>query len=534
MTERILSGEKCRVQLAGPLQVFSPDGKDITPNAAKACGLIAILVDTDGHRRSRRWLESKLWSDRAPQQASGSLRQALTDIRKTFGPYESLLMSTRQDIWLDKQKILPDFGIDGPVETRELLEGLDVRDQEFEAWLRDFRQRRQPQALPEQAQSPRLSSGIRLYCVASGGKNSIDRIAGQVIADQIGANIEGAASAWRVAEVSNSIGDIEISSDIVREAKTCLIHVKVTHHDSGRVLFSGVRQRRNEFADIMDEDFIAAFAHDAATRSLQKIPLAIDLDVPDVVAIGFSNLAIKRIGRFKTNTLEDADDLMTRAYEVSGNGTYLGWRSFISMAKVVDLQAPAETSLLEEADQLCRQALEQAPDSAQNLALIGLTRMMLFDDIEGGVLLAEAALRADPLNMLARQAHAVTRGAFGQPKEAYALSARCQAAVSQDELRHIWDLYHSLVCISSGRFDEALNAAKSASLRCPDFLAPRRQALALAAMAHDFSTARKHRKELERMDPSFTLDRMLLDDDYPVSTLRRAGALNFSRDDVQD
>ena len=160
--------------------------------------------------------------------------------------------------------------------------------------------------------------------------------------------------------------------------------------------------------------------------------------------------------------------------------------------------------------------------------------MMLFDDIEGGVLLAEAALRADPMNMLARQAHAVTRGAFGQPQEAYALSARCQAAVSQDELRHIWDLYHSLVCISSGRLTKPSRPPKAHPYAVR--ISWRRAGKRLPWPQWRMITLpqRGTAGNWSGWSLRFTLDRMVRDETYPVSTLRRAGALNFSSDDVQD
>ncbi|MEM9212030.1 MAG: hypothetical protein AAGA63_11155 [Pseudomonadota bacterium] len=534
MGEAVARSAKFRIELLGSLRVLSPGGDNITPNAAKAKGLIAILADTPNNRRTRRWLESKLWSDRAAQQASGSLRQTLTDIRQSFGEHAYILGSSRQDIWLQSNLISTDFGETSSDDPRTLLEGLDIKDEEFETWLRECRQRRGAAEAKRSGTTPDISKGIRIKCVASGSKNSIERIAGQVLVDQIGKNIESVAAIWRVDEKTSAIGDLEVASEVASHGNECVVYVKITHQYSGRVLFSGFRQRQTNLNALLEDDFVAEFAHEAAGKCLQKLPLAVGLDTPEVVATGFSNLAIKRFGLFNVASLDEADDFMSRAYDASPHGSYLGWRGFFSMARVVDLQIAADKGTLEEVNQLCSQALELSPDSPQTLSLVALTRLMLFDDLESGVGLSEAALRIDPLSMFAKQARSVSIGASGNANDAYEMSALCQFAVYQDELRHLWDLYHSLVCISAGRFEEALKAASRASLRCADFIAPRRQILALSALSGDFHSARKQRQELERLEPSFSLERMVHDIDYPAATLRRAGALDFPLDELED
>lgn len=58
-----------KIQTVGPFSVRGPNDEDLTPNGAKACALLAILALTDEKSRPRRFLEEKLWSSRAPEQA---------------------------------------------------------------------------------------------------------------------------------------------------------------------------------------------------------------------------------------------------------------------------------------------------------------------------------------------------------------------------------------------------------------------------------------------------------------------------------
>ncbi|MFZ1513620.1 MAG: hypothetical protein WAT35_18460, partial [Tabrizicola sp.] len=86
-------------------------------------------------------LEARLWSDRGQEQASGSLRQALTELRKALGPLADRLASDRDCV------ALAGFGTDladttaarrALAQGREFLEGIDIPDPGFNLWLADL------------------------------------------------------------------------------------------------------------------------------------------------------------------------------------------------------------------------------------------------------------------------------------------------------------------------------------------------------------------------------------------------------------
>ena len=128
-----------RIVLSGRFAVVSPGAGNLTPVGAKSQALLAMLASSPDRTRTRRWLAEKLWSDRGPDQASGSLRQALTDIRATLGVHSGLLGADRQKVWLDETRVAVQM-TEAP--HPEFLEGIDVRDPEFGVWLRMERLRR--------------------------------------------------------------------------------------------------------------------------------------------------------------------------------------------------------------------------------------------------------------------------------------------------------------------------------------------------------------------------------------------------------
>ncbi len=525
----------CRMKFRGMFAVTAADGTDLTPKGAKAQALLILLADAPNHRRARRWIESRLWSDRGPQQASGSLRQVLREIRLGFGPHQDLLAADRINIWLEADAVTTDLALPAP-DTKsdaEVLEGLDVRDPEFESWLSAFRQRHSG----PRHQAPRRPIDIR--CQFTGEASPGERLAARALADQIGHNIEEALTAWRVAEsaaqqpdsAAGAVG-IQVNCELARDSHANIVFARVIHEQTGRVLFSGFREQVADAGRALSDEFITEFAHNAAARCLSTLPQTIGLSRPEVVAAGFANLALRRLYCFDTTQVSEAAGLMGRAFDADQNGVYLAWRGFIRMAQVIDRLEPAGPELNEEVDSLSRRALELSPHNAHALALVALTRMMLFDEVEQAARLAEEALQANPRNLLAHQTLAVAYGMTGRSEEAYRVSRFCQAALARADIRHLWDLYHSLVCISTRRFSEALDAARRATARCPDFIAPHRQVLGLSLYAGDLRTARSELRTLQRLEPGFSLDRFYSDQTYPVDTLRNAGLLKRPITDI--
>lgn len=174
-----------RVRMMGEFQVTDEAGVDRTPRSAKARGLIALLCRTPGHRRPRRWLEGRLWSDRGAEQASGSLRQALTELRRALGPLADRLESDRDCIALGG--VTTDLEDDPAAarlaldQGREFLEGLDVMDAAFSAWLADERPRVAAQ-LQVAAAVPDAPMTLRLASLPQGTDLGVARDLGAAIA----------------------------------------------------------------------------------------------------------------------------------------------------------------------------------------------------------------------------------------------------------------------------------------------------------------------------------------------------------------
>lgn len=168
-TRQLVGGQaegKLRLFLLGPFQIAAPDGRDLTPRRHKANALLAMVAVADRGQRARSWLCARLWSDRSQEQALGSLRQSLSDLRRALGAdwrrylrIDGFNVAVNLDtVWVDALALREEgaFGIEP--EAGEFLEGIDVRDDEFEDWLtleRSYWQRlRERQPAPVAGQVP--------------------------------------------------------------------------------------------------------------------------------------------------------------------------------------------------------------------------------------------------------------------------------------------------------------------------------------------------------------------------------------------
>lgn len=506
MSNRLLD-----IRLYGPFRAFDSAGNDVTPKSRKGQGVLATLATSEDMRRTRRWLQDTLWSDRTTEQASGSLRQTLTELRKCLAPCGDVISADRNAIWLDADVVGTDLDDPAP-KTQTFLEGLDVRDPKFTAWC--HAQCRTPVHLPLPSGQP----GVRFKCLGDGSNGGV---IGSIVADQLGHSLEEQVSSWMV----DRQGDVEVKCDLAELGPSNVLTVKVTHEHTGTLLYSSFREFQGNPSQALVAGFLAELVHETVGRVVAKLPRVLGLDRPEVVAAGFANIAITRLGSFETEKLVEADEMFARAYAADGNGLYLAWQAFLRMAQVVDQDKAVAPELLEEVEMLLSKALEAAPYNSVALSLVSLTRNMLFDDHGTALELAKMATRVNANGLLAKQSFAVAASPDDDPLSAYKASQLCQSALGADGLRHLWDLYHALVCIRAGKLNEATQSAKRAANASAFFAAPRRQLVSLYLAAGEEDAAMKTLQELKDLDPSLSLDRYFNDKNYPVMTLRQAGVL---------
>jgi len=165
-------GAALRLELLGGFAARDGHGREIEIASRKAQALLAVLSLSPGRPQAREKLTALLWSDRGEQQARGSLRQALAELRRALPDHDPPILAARRDSLcidaeivaadaVEMERLIDEGSPEALAEAADLcrgdlLDGLAVRDPAFEDWLRAERARlrdRAAQALQDLLQS---------------------------------------------------------------------------------------------------------------------------------------------------------------------------------------------------------------------------------------------------------------------------------------------------------------------------------------------------------------------------------------------
>ncbi|MEN2787961.1 BTAD domain-containing putative transcriptional regulator [Sphingomonas qilianensis] len=100
-------GSKIEIQLLGKFAIVS-GGRDVCPRGRKARGILAYLAAAQSRSATRECIAELFWGDRGEEQARGSLRQAVAEIRSSFGDNSTIVVS-RDSVGLEPAAITTDI-----------------------------------------------------------------------------------------------------------------------------------------------------------------------------------------------------------------------------------------------------------------------------------------------------------------------------------------------------------------------------------------------------------------------------------------
>jgi tetratricopeptide (TPR) repeat protein len=522
-----------KIQTIGPFKVTGPKGEVLTPKGAKACALLAIVALTDEKLRSRRFLEEKLWSGRAPEQAGQSLRQELTQIRRALGAFSDCFVVDRHVVRLQPEMVnvdMDDFS-DSPEDQHEVLEGLLVRDPAFEDWLAEVREAFERRKAAIVARSRGLVLRMRTMETGTGPEN----ILSNVLANQIGQNIAEQVRAWRQVSVRMSRDDqeaaeIEIDAQVAEENGMSLAFIRLIHTGTGRVLYTQKAQVQASSLTAAAEDMLADITVEAAEKTLDAMALAFPSERPELASAAMARRAVREMESFQANRLDVAERLLRSAYDIDRNGLFLAWQSLLKTIQLTELLSSDTAADRDSITELNRKALEQDGENPLVQALVSQVQVLMFADIGAANSVAQQRLDANLSGAFSMVSLASANMWHGESEAAYALTKRATTLAGRSSFHHWWDTFHCISCIASGRFDEAIRYGESATKAAPNFRPPLRHLLALYAHTKQGEKMKSVIARLQRLEPDFSLEKFQRDDSYPVRTLRLANLLNFKTD----
>jgi len=516
------------ITVRGRFAVRAPDGRDLTPANRKERGIVALLAVSADRRRSRRWLESLLWSESPPEKASASLRRALTNLRAKFAEPLKLLESNRHEVWLSET-----VRVDSAARTAtggELLDLVDAPDPAFDEWLRDFRAadtpetHKQPEPLTGMFDQPQIGGGtvivIRSNAPQSDPQSSLfEAILVDILASRFAT--EGASEVYAGIEPdpdrlgqAETIIHLELISMV--EGGQWMVHLRALADRERRFLWSGRLKLPCDAARVSDGVDSHAFVSRALTQILLRYHAFRSADKSPLLVMQRAASMLYDPNRDRVDRAEA--DLL----DLSSGDTApvaLAWRGFAQLARRLEF---GDDSAAAEAESLTNDALARQPGNALVAAIASRVALDVTGDFDRARYLAKGALYCDDRNPYALQAAARIEMIRGEIDDAHTLAQISRATAQGMQHVFAWDFELCLTSLAKGDFEAALIAAKTAHQNNPSHRASLRYLVATSLLVGDTAGAQAAAARLAKLEPGFQISD-LSNPDYPVLTLRHFG-----------
>ena len=478
------------LDLAGPVRLTGPGGKELTPRARRARGMLALLATARGFERSRAELRTKLWHRAGPQAGGASLRGALSRLRRELGDHAAILRLEGGMVGLDPDRVqvvlAPPDDAAGEV---EFASGVDVPEPPFEAWLRDRRAAFAAGGVAEPSGPLVLAIEPPADDPAAGLlAEAAHRAAGLMPLEVLWPGALGTGEPDLVLRARRSGPDGRPSLALVDPAR-------------GTLLWAGGMPSGGAAA-LAEAILPALHGHDRARSCLAAL---LSTDVPRVRA------ALRSVLR--------------RAEEGRAAGLELAWASY-AMNTIVT-EAPERGRERDEAVMAIGRAVEIAPGCA---AVHALAAQVAASEGEPTAALRhlQTAERLDPEGTLVRFSRSSVLAGQGRHREAYeaALAARATplGVLAPERL----DMRCAVNAVRAGLLGEALALCRAVTGMRPSWRHAWRFRAALAWEAGHAREAERALRRLAGLEPGFHpihLER----EDYPVPCLRERDLLGVAR-----
>lgn len=512
------------ISLYGSFKVESADGRDITPTSQKAQGLLALLATSNDLSRGRSWVQSVLWSDRAREQASGSMRQALAQIKAAFGPeYSSVLQANRRHVWLDEHSVRltkPD--------GRTFLESIDVQDSAFTAWLDHQPAGPRPQLVRPDAPTRRGARKFDIVCTSLGGELAtwFNRVFCDATARHLREFFSADVYIDYAGRPDKDIWQIRLES-YVENTNNLYVRLSLENPAQQRQIWSDNRNVEARGGPPVEDPDILRLLNELVQAIGDEFlkDSTFESDSADLLC----RRAIRAFFTLEKDGVAEADDLIRRAFEIEPRGLFLAWRGQIRTVQGIERHLSDQQAIVQEGEQFAEQALEIEPNNSMVLATAANTFGHLLKQKSRSLDLAKEAVLQNRVNPMAWWALSSAHAYAGDIKQSYrsALTARKLALLSPH--RFWWDTQAFGPAMLLGQISEARNFAESSFARNRTFKSNLRYLIAFYANDEDPEGALAFAKRLKTLEPDFSVERLVNDRDYPVSLLHRTPGLDLDK-----
>jgi tetratricopeptide (TPR) repeat protein len=498
------------LHLNGQFRVFDDQSRDVTPQGIKERGLLALILLSPGQRRTRIWLQDRLWSDRDTAQGSGSLRQALSKVRKSLSNLGTRLHSDRSAICID-----PPFPIEAAFDPDrgELLEDITIADPEFSDWLALIRAKHDATSL-----APSGTTASRAV-VPHGMATQIRRI--DRSGTQRGAFILRSLS-QRIATGLALLGNLDVIDlaadeglvseepliasvelECLDDSEIAFVLLRVVGHPNRRIIWSGRLS--------INPDQQLHYGQGDVTRTINRTLQAVTDAVISTAALSpmaAIQKAIRRIFECDRASLFKADDLLKSAMTSDLRAQSLAWQAVLRQTERHE-HCEYDDDRLTEALDFIDQAIRLAPQNPVILALSSEFTLNTTGDIDKANFLARRAVQCGDENPYALDALGHTLILQNRTADADRIATKARHYAMGLPHSHDWDMMGCFSKIAIGDTASALDLALTCHRKMPFGRHVLRYLTVLSYLADQPKNAVHYAEKLRRLEPGFSVQTLL-------------------------
>ena len=540
------AGPSFTLRLVGPLRLIRSDGVDVTPVSAKAQGMLALLGTSSGHRRSRAWLQDKLWSDRDQEHGAASLRQALTGMRQALGEDRSCILTEQNWVALNPAQVTvlleptpEDWDLAG--EPPEFCEGLDIADPEFEDWIRDQRAATEERLAALERPAPPRPAPFRTAPDPAEGTvllvapALVDSEALLAQADMLSTHIAAQVARMGGIDVKFERPGAPAPTEALRlQMRACrfgersMLQAQLTDAQHGTLLWTASRDLPMAAFE-RDSSEIAAFVAEVAAASTLQLGRGGPGEPGSRIRASYR--ALRDVLSYDGATLAQCDRTLASWPETPGEAARRAWRAHLRVISIVERLATNTGDTRAEAIELARHALEADPINPIVNALAADVALLIEGRPMKAFQLARAAVEQDRFSPFTHASLAQALASLGEAERAHTEACTALSLSSGQPNLSWWHMRCAMTATRCGRFEEAARYAQAAHELSPNFRPPLRYLAALRYHLRDEKGAAEALQALKLLEPDFTLE-LMASESYPVASLRGPLLLDVVRSEL--
>lgn len=532
------------IRLMGPVKVIGPNHKDLTPKGSKTAALLALLAYANGDYLSRAWLQEKLWSDRSPHQGQDSLRHAISNLKKSLGKYHHILVTHGKNLSLDRDCTLIDLYDELPAESylsepHQFLAGLDVKDREFEDWLRTARQELVQRTISMfNGGGSKDQSGIHigLLPVDAMGRSGDAQLIGKSLLHRIGSSL-GNLGPFTVFDYSAQINtsldkfrgpDVLLALNCLEMGHCFTITISAHRVGDKKVVWNGVQTIPTvaHAQEALAELVIQVTDQIASVLSHPGVLMEKDRHEAARLVLG----ALDKIFLPSCADLGEADKALSQATAMEEKGVYYAWYAYLQTHRLEEFKGQGvQEDLMAQANKLADKALALDRNNPLSLALLTHVYAFLFRDFNRAQTFIEPAMAMKSDSVLAQDSFALLNFYMGNLDVARAAAKKVLSASMYNPYRYCFATTLCMIETVSHNYSAAAEYGERAlAMHSPQqqekFLPTLRYLAAAQAQAGNTERAAEVYGLLKKQDPKFHYEHVDTDD-FPVPSREAASKL---------